>query len=64
MKLVKTDSPGYTLEVLEFIKPDGETPHARARVSLTGHDLGVRLYSISALGDPRLFTPMANAPTT
>jgi len=60
-KLVKKDAPAYMLEVLELVKSSRELPHARARVSTTERDLGVRLYSISALGDPRLFIPMAEA---
>lgn len=60
-KLVKKDAPGYTLEVLELITPSRELPHARTRVSTTDRDLGVRLYSVSALGDPRLFIPAADA---
>lgn len=60
-KLVKKDAPGYTLEVLELITPSRELPHARTRVSTSDRDLGVRLYSVSALGDPRLFVPVADA---
>ena len=60
-KLAKKDAPGYTLEVLELITPERELPHARARVRTTDRDLGVRLYSISALGDPRLFVPVGEA---
>lgn len=63
-KLVKTDAPGYLLEVLELVTPTHEQPHARTRVRTTDHDLGVRLYSVSALADPLLFTPVASAPTT
>ena len=59
-KLVKKDAPGYNLEVLELVTPTRELPHARARVSTTDRDLGVRLYSVSALGDPRLFIPVAD----
>ncbi len=62
-KLVKKDAPGYILEVLELVTSSHEQPHARARVSLLSHDLGVRLYSVSALADPHLFTPMADAQT-
>lgn len=62
-KLVKKDAPGYTLEVLELITPTHEQPHARTRVSTMDHDLGVRLYSVSALADPLLFVPMADAQT-
>jgi hypothetical protein len=60
-KLIKKDAPGYVLEIVELVTPDREQPHARARVSISGHDLGVRLYSISALSDARLFTPIAGA---
>ncbi len=60
-KLIKKDAPGYTLEIIELVTPDGEQPHARARVTISSHDLGVRLYSISALTDPRLFTPVTAA---
>jgi len=59
-KLAKTDAPGYTLEVLELITPERELPHARARVRTSDRDLGVRLYSLSALGDPRLFIPVTD----
>lgn len=62
-KLVKKDAPGYILEILELVTPDGERPHARARVRIMSHDLGVRLYSVSALVDPQLFTPVAAAQT-
>jgi hypothetical protein len=56
-KLQKADAPDYTLEVMELKTPDGDLPHARTRVSVSRFDLGVRLYSISALEDPRLFLP-------
>jgi hypothetical protein len=46
------------LEVIELFTPKGEQPHARARVSVAKHKSDVRLYSISALSDPRLFTPV------
>jgi hypothetical protein len=62
-KLIKKGAPGYILEILEFVTPDGEWPHARARVRIMSHDLGVRLYSVSALMDPQLFTPAAAAQT-
>jgi hypothetical protein len=54
-KLCKADAPGYTLEVVEFIALDQGPPHARTRVRLMNHDLGERLYSVSALNDQRLF---------
>jgi hypothetical protein len=54
-KLRKTDMPGFTLEVLEIITSDQGPPHARTRVRLMNQDLGERLYSVSALGDPKLF---------
>jgi hypothetical protein len=60
-KLTKKDAPGYLLEVIELWTPNNEHPHARARVSITSYDLGVRLYSISALEDPKLFRPLAEA---
>ena len=56
-KLRKKDTPEFVLEVIEMFTPDGEMPHARTRVSITKHNSDVRLYSISALSDPRLFTP-------
>jgi hypothetical protein len=56
-KLRKRDAPEFVLEVIELFTPNGEQPHARARVSITKHNSDVRLYSISALSDPRLFTP-------
>lgn len=56
-RLKKADSPGYTLEVLELFTPADGLPHARARVRILTHDLGVRLYSVSALKDARLFLP-------
>ena len=51
----KADAPGYTLEVLELFTPADGLPHARTRVRIMTHDLGVRLYSLSALKDARLF---------
>ena len=57
-KLRKKDAPDYILEVIELFTPEGEQPHARARVRITSHDLGVRLYSVSALADTRLFVPV------
>lgn len=54
-KLSKRDAPDYILEVVEMLKLDGEHPHARARVSVCSNDLGIRLYSLSALEDSRLF---------
>jgi hypothetical protein len=63
MKLIKRDAPEYVLEVVELVAPKGELPHARARVSIMSHDLGVRMYSVSALADPRLFTPVPNLQT-
>ena len=56
-RLKKKDAPDYQLEVLEFTTPDGDLPHARARIRISRFDLGVRLYSISALQDTRLFVP-------
>jgi hypothetical protein len=55
LKLRKKDAPDYILEVVELFTPNGELAHARARVSITSYDLGTRLYSVSALEDPRLF---------
>lgn len=57
-KLRKKDAPEFMLEVIELFTPKGEQPHARARVSASKHKAEVRLYSISALSDPRLFTPV------
>ena len=57
-KLKKTDAPDFILEIMEFKTPEGNLPHARTRVSISSFDLGVRLYSISALEDPRLFLPV------
>jgi len=54
-KLKKKDAPDYRLEVLELRTPKGDLPHARARIHISRFDLGVRLYSVSALQDPRLF---------
>ena len=54
-KLRKADAPGYVIEVVEFIALDHGPPHARTRVRMLSHDLGERLYSLSALGDRRLF---------
>ena len=58
MKFRKMDTPGCVLEVIELYTPDGARPHAYARVSIANHDLGVRLYSVSALTDKQLFTPL------
>jgi hypothetical protein len=57
-KLRKKDAPEFVLEVIELFTPKGEQPHARARISVARHKSDVRLYSISALSDPRLFTPI------
>ena len=54
-KLKKKDAPDYQLEVLELTTPEGDLPHARARIRVSRFDLGVRLYSVSALQDTRLF---------
>jgi hypothetical protein len=54
-KLRKTDTPGYTIEVIEFISHVQGPPHVRTRVRLQNHDLGERLYSVAALNDQRLF---------
>jgi len=54
-RLTKKDAPDYKLEVIELTTPEGDLPHARARVRISRFDLGVRLYSVSALQDPRLF---------
>jgi hypothetical protein len=59
-KLRKKDAPDFVLEVIELFTPNGEQPHARARVSIAKHNADVRLYSISALSDPRLFTPFGD----
>lgn len=58
-KLRKADAPSYVLEVVELLTYDGTHPHARARVRTTNNDLGVRLYSVSALVDPSLFVPVS-----
>lgn len=58
VKLKKAEAPDYILEVTEFMTPKGNLPHARTRVSLSSFDLGVRLYSVSALEDPLLFLPV------
>ena len=49
VKLKKTEAPDYILEVMEFTTPEGNLPHARTRVRISSFDLGVRLYSVSAL---------------
>lgn len=54
-KFSKKDAPDYVLEIVEMLKLEGELPHARARVSVCSNDLGIRLYSLSALEDSRLF---------
>jgi hypothetical protein len=59
-KLRKADAPGYVLEIMELSTLEGELPHARARVSIATHDLGMRLYSISALEDSRHFVPVVD----
>ena len=60
MTFRKTDTPQCVLEVIELYTPEGEHRHANTRVSIASHDLGVRLYSISALTDKKLFTPLDN----
>ena len=57
-KLKKTDAPVYTLEVTELYTPVDGLPHARVLVRMMSHELGARLYSVSALRDPRLFVPL------
>jgi hypothetical protein len=54
-KLRKKDTPEFLFEVIELFTPNGEQPHARTRVSITNHISDVRLYSVSALADPKLF---------
>lgn len=56
-KLKKKDAPECILEVIELRTPEGDLPHARARIRISRFDLGVRLYSVSALQDTRLFIP-------
>lgn len=59
-KFRKRDAPDSVLEVVELFTPNyGERRHAYMRVRIARHDLGVRLYSVSALTDRRLFTPLA-----
>jgi hypothetical protein len=58
-KLRKAETPGFTLEVLEIITSDQGPAHARTRVRLMNQDLGERLYSVSALGDPKLFVSIS-----
>ncbi|MGH6914091.1 MAG: hypothetical protein ACREH3_10335 [Geminicoccales bacterium] len=45
--------------MIEIVTPDDGLPHARTRVRLMSHDLGERLYSVSALSDPKLFVSVA-----
>jgi len=59
VKLKKTDAPDYILEIMELKTPAGYLPHARTRVSISSFDLGLRLYSVSALEDTRLFLPVS-----
>ena len=54
MKFRKTDTPECVLEVIELYTPEGARQHAYTRVSILNHDLGVRLYSVSALTDKQL----------
>lgn len=54
----KKDAPAYIVEVIDLYKPKGTPPHAVTRVTMATHDLGVRLYAVSALEDPQLFVPM------
>ena len=63
MKLTKSDTRDFIFEVMEVKTPKGNLPHARTRVSISYFDLGERLYSISALEDPRLFLPLSDLPT-
>lgn len=58
-KLRKAHAPAYVLEVVEFIAFDRAPRHARTRVRLMAHDLGERLYSVSALTNPKLFVDLA-----
>lgn len=57
-KLKKKDSPEYVVEVMGLTTPLGAPPHAWTRVRMANHDLGERLYSVSALEDPSLFVPV------
>ncbi len=60
-RLTKSDSPAYTFEVMEMWTPVDGLPHARTRVRMMNHDLGVRLYAVSALLDRRLFHVVENS---
>ena len=60
LRLRKKDAPTFILEIIELVTPTGDLPHARARVSITKYDLGVRLYSVSALEDTRMFISLGS----
>ena len=59
-KLRKKDSLSVYVEVTEFLPPKDMPPHARARVFHGNENLGLRLYSLAALQDSELFTPLRN----
>lgn len=63
-KFRKSDAPDYIAEVIELYQPEGTPLHAYTRVTIANHDLGVRLYSVSALEDPRLFVRMGERAAT
>jgi hypothetical protein len=63
MKFKKKGILNCVLEVISLYTPEGESQHARTRVCIAQQDLGVRVYSVSALMDKRLFVPLDGAST-
>jgi len=62
-KLMKADAPDYILEIMELRTLEGELPHAKTHVRTARFDLGLRLYSVSALEDPHFFLPASDSVT-
>ena len=63
MKFKKKGILGCVLEVISLYTPEGESQHARTRVCIAQQDLGVRVYSVSALMDKQFFMPLDGAST-
>ena len=63
MKFKKKGILNCVLEVISLYTPEGDTEHARTRVCIAQQDLGVRVYSVSALMDKQLFVPLDGAST-
>ena len=63
MKFKKKGILGCVLEVISLYTPEGDTEHARTRVCIAQQDLGIRVYSVSALMDKQFFMPLDGTST-